>query len=63
MIFHGIKAARLCNAAFSPSAAYVSERAKEKDDIGTCLRLLMRSGHFVLAALAFLHLARSGVVH
>lgn len=63
MIFHGCKASKLCNAASSRTAAYLSERAKEQDDFGACHRLVMRSEPIVLSVLSFLHPARYGVVY
>lgn len=43
--------------------SYVSQRAKITDDVGACLRLVMISGNIVLAALAFVNMAITGVVN
>lgn len=55
--------AKLCNVTFYSAAAYVSQRAKKTDDVGECLKLVIRSKHIVLTALAFLNLARTDVIY
>lgn len=68
------KLANLCNAALFIAAEYISKRAKEQVDVGSCVRLVMQSEHIVhsncnahqkivLAALALLHLARFKVMY
>lgn len=62
-IVQGFEAVEMWNATCSPAAQHVSQWAKKTDDIGACLRLVMRSEHILLAAIAFLNLAMTGVVY
>lgn len=61
-IFQGVEAAKLLNAAFSPAAVYVLRRENKNGDVSAYLCLMMRSGHILLAMLAFINLAMSCMV-
>lgn len=65
MIVKVFEISKLCNAGSSPVVVYVSQRAKEKVNIGFCLQLVMISEQMLLSTLSiFLNLiVRTGIIN